>query len=76
MHRLEKDEFLNTLINKSGNNGINMCTQMPDYHLYDEFISVMENVKKVPNYYKDYKEYSIGFLTRGCFRRCPFCVNK
>ena len=53
-----------------------MRTQMPDYHLYDEFIGVMENVKTSSKYYKDYKYYSIGFLTRGCFRRCPFCVNK
>ena len=26
--------------------------------------------------FKEYKEYSIGFLTRGCFRKCGFCVNK
>ena len=36
----------------------------PDYSLYDgcdgEF----------------YKDYSIGFLTRGCVRHCPFCVNQ
>lgn len=76
MHRLEKDAFLNTLKNKSGGYGINMQTQMPDYHLYDDFVSIMENVKSSDVYYKDYKEYSIGFLTRGCFRRCPFCVNK
>lgn len=76
MRRLENDAFLNSLTNKSGSNGINMRTQMPDYHLYDEFIGVMENVKTSSNYYKDYKYYSIGFLTRGCFRRCPFCVNK
>lgn len=76
MHRLENDAFLNTLVNKAGTNGIDMRTQMPDYHLYDEFVGIMEAVKTTPNYYKDYKEYSIGFLTRGCFRRCPFCVNK
>ena len=76
MHRLERDVFLNTLKNKSGRAGINMRTQMPDYHLYDDFINVMETIKRSPAYYKDYKEYSIGFLTRGCFRRCPFCVNK
>lgn len=23
-----------------------------------------------------YRNYSIGFLTRGCFRQCEFCVNK
>ena len=76
MHRLEHDDFLNTLKNKSGAYGINMQTQMPDYHLYDDFISIKENGKSSNLYYKDYKEYSIGFLTRGCFRRCPFCVNK
>lgn len=26
--------------------------------------------------YKEYLEYSIGFLTRGCFRKCGFCVNR
>ena len=26
--------------------------------------------------YKDYLKFSIGFLTRGCVRHCPFCVNK
>ena len=76
MHRLEQDSFLNKLRNKSGSYGIDMRTQMPDYHLYDDFISVMETVKSSAAYYKDYKDYSIGFLTRGCFRRCPFCVNK
>lgn len=76
MFKLEKDTFLNTLKNKSGGYGIDMQIQMPDYHLYDDFISVMENVKASDAYYKDYKNYSIGFLTRGCFRRCPFCVNK
>jgi hypothetical protein len=24
----------------------------------------------------DYLDYSIGFTTRGCFRKCAFCVNK
>ena len=76
IHRLEKDVFLNKLKNKTGGYGIDMRTQMPDYHLYDDFINVMENVKASSKYYKDYKEYSIGFLTRGCFRHCPFCVNK
>lgn len=76
MLKLERDTFLLSLRNKAGRHGIDMRTQMPDYHLYDDFVSVMENVKSSDAYYKDYKEYSIGFLTRGCFRRCPFCVNK
>lgn len=78
MQRLENnDDFLSKYVDhKTGANGINMRTQMPDYHLYDEFVSVMEAAGKSKSYYKDYKEYSIGFLTRGCFRKCPFCVNK
>lgn len=26
--------------------------------------------------FKEYLEYSIGFLTRGCFRKFGFCVNQ
>jgi len=49
---------------------------MPDYHLYDEYIKmdVARGIKE--NYYKDFQEYSIGFATRGCFRKCFFCVNQ
>ncbi|MCX5677534.1 MAG: hypothetical protein NTY76_00275 [Candidatus Omnitrophica bacterium] len=49
---------------------------MPDYHLYDKFIEkeVDRGIKE--NRYLDYKHYSIGFTTRGCFRKCKFCVNK
>jgi hypothetical protein len=43
----------------------------PDYHLYDEW--VRGKPEKETAYYRD---YSIGFLTRGCFRKCEFCVNK
>lgn len=38
---------------------------MPDYHLYDGVAG-----------FHTYTDYSIGFLTRGCFRHCPFCVNR
>lgn len=60
---------------------------MPDYSLYDDWIS--SEVKKAEaergdsfnkkNFMAQFKEYtdcSIGFLTRGCFRKCEFCVNK
>lgn len=63
---------------------------MPDYDLYNEWI--FNNVKEAEELaikqnkkfnktsymvqYKEYLEYSIGFLTRGCFRKCEFCVNK
>lgn len=78
MEQLEKhDDFLAAMIDrKTGKNGINMRTQMPDYHLYDDYVNTMIAAGKSETYYKDYREYSIGFLTRGCFRKCPFCVNK
>ena len=49
---------------------------MPDYHLYDEFIGkeIARGIK--PIRYSDYVDYSIGFTTRGCFRKCSFCVNE
>lgn len=53
----------------------NIEHHMPDYHLYDKYISKsMSKGKK--NVFKDYLDYSIGFTTRGCFRKCEFCVNK
>lgn len=78
MNQLEHDEFLNTLRNFHGGKeyGISMSRQMPYYHLYDQFIN--QQVKKgfKREKFKDYQKYSIGFLTRGCVRHCPFCVNK
>lgn len=49
----------------------------PDYHLYDEWVEyqlIMHNGNRKD--YKYYLDYSIGFMTRGCFRQCEFCVNK
>ncbi len=46
---------------------------MPDYHLYDKWLAQVDNGGSE---FKAYKDYSIGFLTRGCFRHCPFCVNR
>lgn len=34
---------------------------MPRYSLYDGYLNI---------------DYSLGFLTRGCFRQCEFCVNQ
>ena len=45
---------------------------MPDYHLYDNWLATVDSDG---NIFKFYKDYSIGFTTRGCFRHCPFCVN-
>jgi len=63
---------------------------MPDYHLYDAWIeeqvlngynrAVIEHRKfdeaAFRRQFKEYTDYSIGFLTRGCFRKCKFCVNQ
>lgn len=48
----------------------------PDYHLYDDWVA--DQIKKgtKPINLKYYTDYSIGFLTRGCFRKCQFCVNR
>lgn len=48
----------------------------PDYDLYKDFInSKLAEGKSLKNF-SDYLHYSIGFTTRGCFRKCEFCVNK
>lgn len=63
---------------------------MPDYHLYDlwierevqraELMSITDGKEfdknKFLKKYKEFTECCIGFLTRGCFRKCKFCVNQ
>ena len=56
--------------------GISMAHQMPYYDLYYPYIKNQLAAGRKRSYYKDYLDYSIGFLTRGCFRKCPFCVNR
>lgn len=76
---LENDQYLNTLDNYHGGNkskGIDMASQMPYYRLYDIFVERQTAAGFKRNKYKDYQKYSIGFLTRGCIRHCPFCINK
>lgn len=49
---------------------------MPDYSLYDDYIRLqVSKGKNIKSFYA-YTDYSIGFITRGCFRKCDFCVNK
>lgn len=63
---------------------------MPDYSLYDNWIE-SEVARAKAEYeaagrtfhesrfrvqFKEYTDYCIGFTTRGCFRKCPFCVNQ
>lgn len=79
MQSLEKDRYLNKFPNHRGGDkvlGIDMARQMPDYHLYDEFVQKQIAAGFKADKFKDYQKYSIGFLTRGCIRHCPFCVNK
>lgn len=49
---------------------------MPDYHLYDVWVQEQLEHGGKRSEYAYYTDYSIGFLTRGCFRKCAFCVNK
>ena len=49
---------------------------MPDYHLYDSWVQDRISNGDKPSNFDDYTKCSIGFTTRGCFRKCPFCVNK
>ena len=48
----------------------------PDYNLYDDYITNEIKNGASRNRFIDYIDYSIGFTTRGCFRKCKFCVNK
>lgn len=49
---------------------------MPDYNLYNRHIARQLRAGKNKRNLIDYTDSSIGFLTRGCFRKCEFCVNK
>lgn len=49
---------------------------MPDYHLYDEWVNERLEKGEKRKSLQYFLDYSIGFTTRGCFRQCPFCVNK
>lgn len=48
----------------------------PDYDLYNNWIDQCVSSGSKEKEFTYYKDYSIGFLTRGCFRKCIFCVNK
>ena len=43
----------------------------PDYDLYKDWLQAQSG-----SGFGYYTDYSLGFLTRGCFRRCQFCVNR
>lgn len=71
-----REEDLTRLDNDPLLPGFSMAHQMPDYSLYDKYVNSEIAKGKRTTRFKDYRFYSIGFLTRGCVRKCPFCVNK
>jgi hypothetical protein len=48
----------------------------PDYTLYIEWANKEIARGLNPLQFDDYFNASVGFLTRGCFRKCAFCVNR
>lgn len=49
---------------------------MPFYDLYKPYVEAEIARGRKKSYFSDYMQYSIGFTSRGCFRKCSFCVNK
>lgn len=49
---------------------------MPDYGLYSDFTKGLPDHSVLSGHLKNYTNFSIGYTTRGCFRKCDFCVNK
>lgn len=49
----------------------------PDYTLYERYIEKHSDEKRRKTVFTEYYlDASIGFTTRGCIRKCPFCVNR
>ena len=48
----------------------------PYYDIYRPYVEAQIAGGRRRSYFQDYLDYSIGFTTRGCFRKCSFCVNK
>ncbi len=44
---------------------------LPDYDLYAGWLQ-----GRVGPNLRYYTDYSVGYLTRGCFRRCKFCITE
>lgn len=49
---------------------------MPDYHLYDDWVEKCVSGGGKRKEFTYYLDYSIGYLTRKCFRGCCYCVNR
>ncbi len=54
---------------------MNIELHFPDYQLYMPYVDYMVNTKnRERSYFNDYTDCFIGFVTRGCPRKCGFCV--
>ena len=65
MNQPENDKFLLQYPNHRGgsrSHGIDLARQMPYYHLYDEFVDKKELEGYKREKYKDYQQYSVGFI--------------
>lgn len=49
---------------------------MPDYDLYRDWANEQISLGNPKDQFRYYLNTSIGFSTRGCFRKCSFCVNQ
>ena len=49
----------------------------PDYTIYETYIKTHYDKRVARRFFNEYyTDSSIGFTTRGCIRRCAFCVNR
>lgn len=78
-------DWLSLLADRCEFGGTGFCLQnaapLPDEiehskPLYDLYKPFVETFRSPPSWLDSYTKSSIGFTSRGCFRRCPFCVNK
>lgn len=76
------DDLINHPNVISGGSGFNRTDPLPDviehcrpdYTLYEQHIK--NDMKHKKSYWNNYQNNSIGFATRGCFRKCAFCINR
>lgn len=79
---LEILDYKNCIAGGSGFGDININLDykiehhMPDYELYNNFIDNQIKNGKGKRAFRYYQNSSIGFMTRGCFRKCDFCINR
>ena len=48
----------------------------PDYDLYNRWVSITLSEGNKASRLKISRDYSLGYLSKGCIRQCDFCVNR